>query len=752
MRQGGTGVPTRIRFGSYELDGEAMELRKNGQLIRLPDQPFQLLAILAERSGEIVTREELQGHIWGDTFVEFDQSLNRAVNRLREALNDQAAKPLYIETVPRRGYRFIAPVTKTSTQAPSAALSPATDTGPSAPAESKTTKSPWKFLVAGLLGAAVIGGVVFVWLRQARQAPLPEPRLIASDGYGAAQSRDGKMLAYSSFAGTGGPQVLLRQTAGELAFPVTNNPGTYFGPDFSPDGTHLVFWEQDTGIYITSTLRGEPRMLVRDPRATMPRYSPSGASILYCLGDKAFTVSSDGGPPVDLPLNRNFHLYGPPLWGPSGNEILFYGIRSNGQNEPARWWVVPLASGQPRAFTLPGIENNYVRSIAIRAWVRSPAGQEWILYSTCDFENWKLWRAGIGADGVIGQSVDLVASGTGRLNYGGSVSDDGNLLYSTASVRATIFQIPITLHGQKLGPSAQIPFPDGGTYISPAVAGDGKRMAYISANYGKRNAVMVRDLTDGVDHLVDDKGRTMQRTDYVVTITPDGSRVIFERDCEHGVLPRDHESALPCTFIDSPSGGDPEQICEHCRPRGFSSDGSVLLTEKLDPADGNKDRIVAVNLRSRTAQPFLSDPTGPISNAYFSQDDRWVVFKKSAGGHIPRSQIFIARVRHGLPAPKGGWIMLTDTTFRDDKPRFSPDGSTVFFTSTRDGYLCVWAQRLDPESKHPVGTPFAVEHFHNSEGHHGTGLQRDLELSVARNFLLLTLPQVRSTVWMTSMQ
>src|SRR6266849_9130838 len=89
-----------------------MELRKHGIRVRLQEQPFQVLAQLSERPGQIVTREELKERIWAkDTFVDFDQSLNKAVNRLREALNDDAGQPRYIETVPRRGYRFVAPVT-----------------------------------------------------------------------------------------------------------------------------------------------------------------------------------------------------------------------------------------------------------------------------------------------------------------------------------------------------------------------------------------------------------------------------------------------------------------------------------------------------------------------------------------------------------------------------------------------------------------------------------------------------------------
>src|SRR5437868_2600022 len=105
-------MPLKIRFGVFELDRDAMELRKHGIRVRLQDQPFQVLAHLLDRPGQIVTREKLKERIWAkDTFVDFDQSLNKAVNRLSQALNDDAGQPRYIETVPRRGYRFVAPVT-----------------------------------------------------------------------------------------------------------------------------------------------------------------------------------------------------------------------------------------------------------------------------------------------------------------------------------------------------------------------------------------------------------------------------------------------------------------------------------------------------------------------------------------------------------------------------------------------------------------------------------------------------------------
>ncbi len=99
------------RFGVFELDLSAGELRKNGVKQRLQGQPFQVLALLLDRAGEVVTREELQQKLWpSDTFVDFDHSLNTAINKVREALGDSASNPRYVETLARRGYRFIAPV------------------------------------------------------------------------------------------------------------------------------------------------------------------------------------------------------------------------------------------------------------------------------------------------------------------------------------------------------------------------------------------------------------------------------------------------------------------------------------------------------------------------------------------------------------------------------------------------------------------------------------------------------------------
>jgi DNA-binding winged helix-turn-helix (wHTH) protein len=100
-----------VRFGIFEANLSLGELRKNGAKIRLQEQPFQVLAVLLERPGEVVTREDLRTRLWNaETFVDFDHSLNTAINKLRDALDDSAANPRFVETLAKRGYRFIAPV------------------------------------------------------------------------------------------------------------------------------------------------------------------------------------------------------------------------------------------------------------------------------------------------------------------------------------------------------------------------------------------------------------------------------------------------------------------------------------------------------------------------------------------------------------------------------------------------------------------------------------------------------------------
>src|SRR5271169_3012198 len=103
--------PRVVRFGVFEVDLRAGELRRNGLKVKLQNQPFQILGMLLERPGEIITRDEMRVRLWpAETFVDFDHGLNSAIRRLRDALGDSAESPTFVETLGRRGYRFVFPV------------------------------------------------------------------------------------------------------------------------------------------------------------------------------------------------------------------------------------------------------------------------------------------------------------------------------------------------------------------------------------------------------------------------------------------------------------------------------------------------------------------------------------------------------------------------------------------------------------------------------------------------------------------
>jgi eukaryotic-like serine/threonine-protein kinase len=736
----------KIRFGVYELDRDAAELRKRGVPIRLQEQPFRVLVLLADRRGEIVTREELQEQIWGSTFVDFDQSLNKAINRIREALNDDANAPQYVETVPRRGYRFIAPVTTTEAPGPSVSANPGSI---EVPAHTRRFGTP---LVAGLTIAVILaamGIAIFARWREPRNRPLQDAKLISSFGWQPALSRDGKLLAWTSSVGDEPAHIWVQQTAGGEAIPITTGRDFDELPDFSPDGTRIAFSSARAGggIYTTSTLPGEPKLLVGVPNAVYPRFSPNGDTILYWQAKRAFTVPVEGGRPVPLPVNQDFAIYSPPLWSPAGTEILFYGSPRREPNKPASWWIAPVGPGPARPVNLPRVEQDARSPVFVHAWVRTGDEREWIVYSNAKAHSWKLCRISISARGAMDETPEIIASGNGSIGSVGAVSRDGKLAYTMVSGSASIYQVSIGDRGQKPAPTLQLPLPEAGFHTSPSVSHDGEWMAYVTDTPGKPDIVVLRNLATGREHLLDDDDR-QTGGDVVTSISPDGSRVIFQRDCQEALFRGSPDRFLPCGFMISAAGGAAERVCIRCTPRGFSSDGSQVLLQKYDQSNAARDRIVALDLHTKTEHDFLSHPTNPLYHPFFSWDGQWVVFKKMVSWNSPEtvSQIMISPVHHGLAGTEAEWIPVTDGLHRDDKPQFSGDGNTVYFTSDRDGYLCIWAQKLDPVTKHPVGPPFAFEHFHNSAGHDGSLDQIASDLSVARDKMLINLPEIHSAI------
>src|SRR5262245_53520430 len=154
-----------VRFSSFELDMRTGELRKSGVRISLPDQPFQLLKTLLDRPGELVTREELRQRLWSaETFVDFEHGLNAAVRRLRDALGESADVPRFVETLPRRGYRFIAPVIEPAAEAtpPSSSAEEATSEALVTPGA--TPARGTRVVILGTIAATTLVAVAALWV------------------------------------------------------------------------------------------------------------------------------------------------------------------------------------------------------------------------------------------------------------------------------------------------------------------------------------------------------------------------------------------------------------------------------------------------------------------------------------------------------------------------------------------------------------------------------------------------------------
>jgi Tol biopolymer transport system component/DNA-binding winged helix-turn-helix (wHTH) protein len=262
-----------IRFGAFELDIESGELRRNGVKLRLSGQPFQVLAILLEKPGRIITRDELQKRLWADTFVDFDHNLNTAINKIREVLGDSAESPRFVETLPRRGYRFIYPVEGRQSLSVERNGADAADSTVPTKREARSVLGYMSIAV----GAAAVA--VFIALMFSRYTSRLKPRsgLMSStlrskritDGTGIAQnsvlSPDGKWIAYVwNGPERSHPQIYV-QLLDSPATPLqrTNEKSAVLGgPSWSPDGEQIAFLRcgvKDGGIYLMPAMAGMAR-------------------------------------------------------------------------------------------------------------------------------------------------------------------------------------------------------------------------------------------------------------------------------------------------------------------------------------------------------------------------------------------------------------------------------------------------------------------------------------------------------------
>ena len=214
-----------VRFGIFEVDPVSGEVRKAGVKLKLGGQPFQVLAILLERPGDVFTREELQKRLWPDTFVDVDHNLNTAINKIREALGDSSENPRFVETLPRRGYRFIAPITVNGKV--TAGVAHAAENSPTGGTESAARR---RLYASALLGAFILLAAGGLWIYKRRETPAtPTGRTLTRVTFdpglqiGATWSPDGRYLAFASNRG-GKFDIWVQQVSGGDPVQVTKGP------------------------------------------------------------------------------------------------------------------------------------------------------------------------------------------------------------------------------------------------------------------------------------------------------------------------------------------------------------------------------------------------------------------------------------------------------------------------------------------------------------------------------------------------
>jgi DNA-binding winged helix-turn-helix (wHTH) protein/Tol biopolymer transport system component len=268
----------RLAFGLFEAYVSSGELRKRGQRVHLQVQPFQLLSMLLERPGEVVTREEVQKKLWPDgTFVDFDEGLDTALKKLRYALGDSAQNPTFIETIPRRGYRFLATVEQ-----------------PPEPARQESLRaSAWLtplriFLISSTIAVIAVGALLLIfYFHLASPLPLDIKRITtAGNVQSAAISRDGRYLAYATAEGEGKLALWLEQVptlAGTQLLPPARLENLV--PSFSPDGNLLYFAQFEPArtegeLYVMPMLGGVPRKLFSDVMSSAG-VSPDGKWLAF---------------------------------------------------------------------------------------------------------------------------------------------------------------------------------------------------------------------------------------------------------------------------------------------------------------------------------------------------------------------------------------------------------------------------------------------------------------------------------------
>ena len=571
-------------------------------------------------------------------------------------------------------------------------------------------KRPWVWVGAAIL---FCGTALWLWMLYGRppgQHP-PVLRRLTSDagftGYPAV-SQDGKWIAFASDrSGHGHFAVWVAPAAdGSAARRLTEDEANDYEPAFSPDNRHIVYRSDRNGggLYIMPVAGGQSTLIAS--RGRRPRFSPDGSRIVYWQRDenwgpgRIYTVPSTGGDPTQLaPDFADAHY---PVWSPDNSEVLFCGTRDPHREQTAGhdWWVLHLSSGQVTKTGAADLLSRAVppggrRLAGFSADVLGVPGG-WIdgriIFSTRLGDSENLWEFRIRSDRRI-------VSVPRRLTFGADMEAQPSVwgrtvAFVSGSLNINVWMTPMDSNrGQLLEMPRRITNESGPYALSPSVSRDGLKVAYISTRAGSRD-VWFQNLA--TEHDVPLTATAGVEEGYPC-LAPDGARLAY----------RVIEEPKQAIYVVDTAGGSPRKVCGDCgAPTGWSPDGRRLLFEPGSRIPG----IGLLDVATGSTEEIAVHATYRLHSAKFSPDGRWVAFYAETAPD--KRRIFIARLQGNTLGSESQWIPVTPGTDVDMGPAWSPDGNLLFFLSQRDGFRCIWAQRLHPTNRIALDQAFAVQHFH----------------------------------------